>query len=58
MQLLRCLKPGCDCPRCNLVEFQRAVSEHLVTAGAGDRADHLRKSWEKPAPRRKRPRDE
>ena len=58
MQLLRCLKPGCDCPRCNLAEFQRVLTEHLVTAGAGYRPEHLRAAWEKPTPRRKRRRDE
>jgi hypothetical protein len=54
MQLLRCLKPGCDCPRCNLAEFQRAVTQHLVLAGAGYRPEHLRAAWEKPTPRRRK----
>jgi len=47
-QLLARMEPGCDCPRCDVAEFQRLLDEHLLAAGAAYRPEHLRAAWEKP----------
>ena len=52
-QLLTIVETGCDCPLCDVAEFQRLVNEHLVAAGGAYRPEHLRAAWEKPTPRRK-----
>ena len=50
-ELLRLVDPRCDCPRCDLGAYQKALSEHLVAAGPGYHPEHLRASWEKPTRR-------
>jgi hypothetical protein len=52
-QLLAVVDAGCDCPRCDVAEFQRLLHEHLLAAGAAYRPEHLRAAWEKPTPRLK-----
>lgn len=48
-ELLELKEPGCDCPRCDVAEYQRALAEHLIASG--NRRRHLRVAWENPAPR-------
>ena len=49
--LLELEEPGCDCPRCDIGEYQRALTDHLNTVCPGYRPEHLRAAWEKPTPR-------
>ena len=43
--------PPCDCPRCDLAEYQKLLDEHLGALGTVYRPEHLRAAWEKPTPR-------
>ncbi|HZJ53474.1 MAG TPA: hypothetical protein VFD38_04990 [Myxococcaceae bacterium] len=58
VELLARVKPGCDCPRCDVAAYQKVLSEHLVAVGPGYRPEHLRAAWEKPTPRPDRRRDD
>lgn len=52
-QLLAGTPTRCDCPRCDVAAYQTLLAEHLVSAGAPYRPEHLRAAWEKPTPRRR-----
>lgn len=45
----------CDCPRCDVGEYQKLLDEHLFEVGTIYRPEHLRAAWEKPTPRPTRP---
>ncbi len=50
--LLKSVESVCDCPRCDVDAYRRALGEHLAAHGPGYRPEHMRAAWEKPTPRR------